>query len=243
MATHSSTLAWKIPWMEEPDRLQSMGSQRVGHDWVTSLSLCMVMGQGWYSLWYCCCAREIVYKNKEAAVHRQSWFTLLERIQMPYVLLTAPPEKARGTWWGWRGSERLTQNTEWACIRLSSPHPSCASSQGVALVWLPGLHQCSKVLSAFLFLSPQPTCPCNRVKNESPITQLLNWTVLSHCNRSLLRASVGGWPATPFIMRYLEKRLRSGRRHHTYGYLSSCNMARGTSGPGPSSTYLWTTGF
>ena len=37
MATHSSTLAWKIPWMEEPGRLQSMGSQRVGHDWATSL--------------------------------------------------------------------------------------------------------------------------------------------------------------------------------------------------------------
>ena len=32
MATHSSTLAWKIPWMEEPGGLQSMGSQRVGHD-------------------------------------------------------------------------------------------------------------------------------------------------------------------------------------------------------------------
>ena len=39
MATHSSTLAWKIPWMEEPGRLQSMGSLRVGHDWATSLSL------------------------------------------------------------------------------------------------------------------------------------------------------------------------------------------------------------
>ena len=37
MAIHSSTLAWKIPWTEEPDRLQSMGSQRVGHDWVTSV--------------------------------------------------------------------------------------------------------------------------------------------------------------------------------------------------------------
>ena len=37
MATHSSTLAWRIPWTEEPGRLQSMGSQRVGHDWVTSL--------------------------------------------------------------------------------------------------------------------------------------------------------------------------------------------------------------
>ena len=32
MATHSSTLAWKIPWMEEPGRLQSVGSQRIGHD-------------------------------------------------------------------------------------------------------------------------------------------------------------------------------------------------------------------
>ena len=32
MATHSGTIAWKIPWTEEPGRLQSMGSQRVGHD-------------------------------------------------------------------------------------------------------------------------------------------------------------------------------------------------------------------
>jgi len=39
MAAHSCILAWKIPWMEEPGRLQSMGSQRVGHDWATSLSL------------------------------------------------------------------------------------------------------------------------------------------------------------------------------------------------------------
>ena len=37
-ATHSSILAWKIPWTEDPGRLQSMGSQRVGHNWVTSLS-------------------------------------------------------------------------------------------------------------------------------------------------------------------------------------------------------------
>ena len=39
MAADSSILAWKIPWMEEPGRLQSMGLQRVGHDLVTSLSL------------------------------------------------------------------------------------------------------------------------------------------------------------------------------------------------------------
>ena len=39
MAPHSSTLAWKIPWTEEPGRLQPRGSLRVGHNWATSLSL------------------------------------------------------------------------------------------------------------------------------------------------------------------------------------------------------------
>ena len=45
MATHSSTLAWKIPWTEERSRLQSTGSQRVRQDWATSL-------QGTLRLWY-----------------------------------------------------------------------------------------------------------------------------------------------------------------------------------------------
>ena len=39
MAPHSGTLDWKIPWTEDPGRLQSMGSLTVGHDWATSLSL------------------------------------------------------------------------------------------------------------------------------------------------------------------------------------------------------------
>ena len=39
MVTHYSTLAWRIPWTEKPGRVQSMGLQRVGHDWVISLSL------------------------------------------------------------------------------------------------------------------------------------------------------------------------------------------------------------
>ena len=43
MAPHSSPLAWKIPWTEEPGRLQSMESLRVGHDWATSLSLFTLM--------------------------------------------------------------------------------------------------------------------------------------------------------------------------------------------------------
>ena len=49
MAPYSSTLAWKIPWMEEPGRLQSMGLLRVGHDWATShyfSLLCIGEGNG-----------------------------------------------------------------------------------------------------------------------------------------------------------------------------------------------------
>ena len=70
VATHSSTLAWKIPWTEEPGGLQSMGSRRVGHDRATSLSLFTFLlwrrkwqstpvflpgeSQGWGSLVGCC---------------------------------------------------------------------------------------------------------------------------------------------------------------------------------------------
>ena len=70
MAPHSSTLAWKIPWTEEPGGLQSMGSWKVGHDWATSLWLFTFMhwrrkwqptpvflpgeSQGWRSLVGCC---------------------------------------------------------------------------------------------------------------------------------------------------------------------------------------------
>ena len=52
MATHSSILAWKIPWMEEPGGLQSMGLQRVGQDWVTSLSLFFLFHSSVNSLIY-----------------------------------------------------------------------------------------------------------------------------------------------------------------------------------------------
>ena len=50
MAPHSSTLVWKIPWTEEPGGLQSMGSLRVGHDSVTSLSLFTFMH--WRRKWH-----------------------------------------------------------------------------------------------------------------------------------------------------------------------------------------------
>ena len=48
MATHSSILAWKIPWTEEPDELQSMGLQRVGYDSVIELTLMQPWSHGIY---------------------------------------------------------------------------------------------------------------------------------------------------------------------------------------------------
>ena len=62
MAIHSSILAWRIPWTEEPGGLQSMGSQRVGHNWVTNTTKCMSIGtKGCDLIWMyilcrsCCC--------------------------------------------------------------------------------------------------------------------------------------------------------------------------------------------
>ena len=102
MATHSSTLAWKIPWMEEPGRLQSMGSLRVRHDWATSLSIftfthwrrkwqptpVFLPGefQGWGSLVGC---RLWGYTESDTteATQQQQWILFSDCI----FLLTIPP--------------------------------------------------------------------------------------------------------------------------------------------------------
>ena len=67
MAPHSSTLAWEIPWMQEPGRLQSMGSQRVGHNWASSLSLFTFM------LWRRKCQATPVFLPGES----QGWGSLV----------------------------------------------------------------------------------------------------------------------------------------------------------------------
>ena len=94
MAPHSSTLAWKIPWMEEHGGQQSMGSQRVGHDWVTSLSLFTFMqwrrkwqptpvflpgeSQGWGSLVGGSCGQNWSDLAAAAAGPSTSLFTYLD---------------------------------------------------------------------------------------------------------------------------------------------------------------------
>ena len=92
-APHSSTLAWRIPGMEEPGRLQSMGSRRVGHDWATLLSLFTFThwrrkwqptpvflpgeSQGWGSLVGCRLWGHTESDTTEVTQQQQRWFSLL----------------------------------------------------------------------------------------------------------------------------------------------------------------------
>ena len=75
MAPHSSTLAWKIPWTEEPSRLQSMGSRRVGYDWASSL-LPSCIGEGNGNPLQCSCLENPMDRGAwRATVHgvTKSW--------------------------------------------------------------------------------------------------------------------------------------------------------------------------
>ena len=106
MATHSSILAWKIPWMEEPGGLQSMGLQRVGHDWTTSLFFTVVWKLSLGSLlffgllhhavqWERKCYRSHILKSKKkhALVHLGCYNKILETrwlINSRNLVLTVP---------------------------------------------------------------------------------------------------------------------------------------------------------
>ena len=92
MATHSSTLACKIPWMEEPGRLRSMGSWRVKHDWATSLSLFTFLN--WRRKWQ---PTPVFFPGES-----QGWGSLVAAI---YGVTQSQ------TWLKWHSSSSSTQNT------------------------------------------------------------------------------------------------------------------------------------
>ena len=83
MATHSSILAWKIPWTEECGRLQSMGSQRVGHDQVTSLSF--MLGK------YCSVWRHFGCHSYGDATDIQ-WVEVRDAVERLKIPRTSPPQ-------------------------------------------------------------------------------------------------------------------------------------------------------
>ena len=77
VAPRSSTLAWRTPWMEEPGRLQSMGSLRVGHDWVTSLSLFTLVYSFSVHLTHCCATVTTIQLQKFFCF--QNWNYMLNK--------------------------------------------------------------------------------------------------------------------------------------------------------------------
>ena len=105
MATHSSTLAWKIPWAEEPGRLQSMGLRRVGHNWATSLSLSLsCIGEGDGNPLQCSClenprGRGAWWAAVYGVVQRRTWLKQLSSSssRSRVILLSIQRETA----WAW----------------------------------------------------------------------------------------------------------------------------------------------
>ena len=97
MATHSSTLAWQIPWTEEPGRLQSMVLLGVRYDWATSLSLsCIVEGNG----------NPLQYSGLEDARDRRAWWAAIYGVAQSRTQLK------------WLSSSSL--NILWHCPSLGS---------------------------------------------------------------------------------------------------------------------------
>ena len=99
--THSSILAWKIPWMEEPGRLQFMGSQRVGRDWATSLL---------HFTSFLCCGHRALYGHSLPSLTK-AW-----------------GGDRRGMNWGWgkrkfpfQPTHKKTQRKLWVVQRLTQP--------------------------------------------------------------------------------------------------------------------------
>ena len=91
MAPHSSTLAWKIPWTEEPGGLQAMGSLRVGHDWATSLSLFTFMH------WRRKCQPTPVFLPGESQ-GRGAWWAAVYGVAKAQKLKCLPPMRETRVW-------------------------------------------------------------------------------------------------------------------------------------------------
>ena len=125
MAPHSSTLAWKIPWMEEPGRLQSMRSLRVRHDWATSLSC---IGEGNSNPLQCSCLEipgmgepgglpsmglhRVEHDWSKLAAAAASIYSLPgSRFPQHSVSLTGPPSSLQGSSWTlWLGLRTCGSN-------------------------------------------------------------------------------------------------------------------------------------
>ena len=115
MAPLSSTLAWRIPWTEEPGRLQSTGSPRVGHDWVTSLSLSCI-GEGNGNPLQCSCL--------ENPRNRGAWWAAVSGVAQSRTRLKQLSSSSSN-----RGKTRASQVAQWwrICLPMQEPQETRVS--------------------------------------------------------------------------------------------------------------------
>ena len=108
MAPHSSALAWKIPWTEEPGRLWSVGLLRIGHDWVTSLFSLSCIGEGNGNPLQCSCLENprdggawwaAVYGVAQSRT-RPKWLSSREIIELHVWYITEGCYHIAEPWWG-----------------------------------------------------------------------------------------------------------------------------------------------
>ena len=157
MVTDSSILAWRIPWMEEPGRLQSSGSQRVGHNWATSLSLSyrlLISTPGRHKITYINTGSKGVWSGQSLVAKMPQECSNTKSVQFSCSLVSNS-----------LGSQEL-QHARPPC---PSPTPrihtdSCSSSQ-----W------CHPAISSSVI--PFSSCPQSLPASESfPMSQLFAWS-------------------------------------------------------------------
>ena len=142
MALHSSTLAWKIPWMEEPGRRQSVESLGVGHDWATSLSLFTFMhwrrkwqptpvflpgeSQGWAAWWLPSLGSHRVghnWSNLAVAV-------MIYNISLNILWCLTDPESAHLLYLTKKSESEVSQSCPTLCNRIDCSLP-CSSAHWI----------------------------------------------------------------------------------------------------------------
>ena len=137
MAPHSSTLAWKIPWTEEPGGLQSMGLLRVGHDWATSLSLSCI-GEGNGNPLQCSCL--------ENPRDRGAWWA---------AVYGTAQSRTRLKW--------LSSSSSEGCDSWEMPSlQGSGLGQGTCLDFSPYLHTCAGVVLHSRVWWPESICFLNK---------------------------------------------------------------------------------
>ena len=135
MATPSSTLAWKIPWTEKPGRLQSMGSQRVGHDWTTELNWTELNGHTWSGFPYFLQFKS-EFGNKEFMI----WATVSSWSCFCWLYRASPSLVTKNI------INLISGSTIWWCPCVQSSHVVGRRC------WLWSVHSLGKTLLAFALL-------------------------------------------------------------------------------------------